>query len=59
MYKNGEITNELVVTVLKNINNDMKNMLSPIEKDAINKAIKNTLLIERVYEFLNVKGDII
>lgn len=59
MYKNGEITNELVVTVLKNINHDMKNMLSPIEKDAINKAIKNTLLIERVYEFLNVKGDII
>lgn len=57
-YEDGEITNICTMIALKTIKREYRNNLSEIEKDAIDKAIKNTISIENVYNFINSKNDI-
>lgn len=57
-YNDGELDNICTIIALKNIKREMKNMLSNVEKDALDKAIKNTISIENVYNFINLKNSI-
>lgn len=52
-YENGEITNLCTIIALKNIRREMKTMLSNIEKDALNKAIDNTITVEKLKIFID------
>ena len=52
-YENGEITNLCVIIALKGIRREMKTMLSNIEKDAIDKAINNTITVEKLKAFID------
>ena len=52
-YEEGEITNLCTIIALKNIKREMKTMLSGIEKDALDKAVDNTIKIEKLNAFVN------
>ena len=52
-YENGEITNLCTIIALKGIKREMKTMLSNIEKDAIEKAVDNTIRIEKLKTFVD------
>lgn len=52
-YENGEITNLCTIIALKNIRREMRTMLSNIEKDAIDKAVDNTITVEKLKAFIN------
>lgn len=52
-YENGEITNLCAIIALKNIRREMRTMLSNIEKDAIDKAVDNTITVEKLKAFIN------
>lgn len=55
-YENGEITNLCTIIALKNIKREMNTILSNIEKDAIDKAVDNTITVEKLKAFIdNVK----
>lgn len=54
-YKDGELTNLCTIIALKNIKREMTTMLSNMEKDAIDKAIKNTVTVENLYDFIELK----
>lgn len=56
MYKNGEITNESVIIALKNMKREIPNLLSNLEKDAIDKAIDNTIKLEKLNNFIDNQG---
>jgi len=58
-YKDGKITNEYSKAVLETMLIMMKNILSETEKDAIDDAIKNTILIEKLNNYnINDKNNI-
>lgn len=57
-YKDGKITNEYSKSVLETMLIMMKNILSETEKDAIEDAIKNTILIEKLNNYINDKNNI-
>ena len=57
-YKDGKITNEYSKVVLETMLIMMKNILSETEKDAIEDAIKNTILIEKLNKYINDKNNI-
>lgn len=52
-YENGEITNLCTIIALKSIGREMKTMLSNIEKDAIDKAVDNTITVEKLKAFID------
>ena len=52
-YENGEITNLCTIIALKSIRREMKTMLSNIEKDAIDKAVDNTIIVEKLKAFID------
>lgn len=52
-YENGEITNLCTIIALKNVKREMQTMLSNIEKDAINKAVDNTITVEKLKAFID------
>ena len=52
LYKKGEISNVGAIVALKNILREMKNMLSEVEKDSIEKGIKALISIEKLYAFI-------
>ena len=52
-YENGEITNLCTIIALKNIKREMKTMLSDIEKDALDKAVDNTIIVEKLKAFID------
>ena len=54
-YKNGELTNLCTIIVLKNIKREMTTMLSNMEKDAIDKAVKNTIKVQNLYDYIELK----
>ena len=51
-YEKGELTNICTVIALKNIQREIPHLLSKMEKDAINKAIKNTISLENLYNWM-------
>ena len=51
-YENGEITNLCTIIALKNVKREMQTMLTPIEIDALNKAIDNIIKIEKINAFI-------
>ena len=53
IYENGKLSNVCTLIVLKNIKHDLDSMLSPMERDAIDKAIENTLTMEKLYIYMN------
>lgn len=55
-YKDRELTNLYTIIALKNIKREMSTMLSNMEKDAIDKAIKNTIKVENLYSFIELKN---
>ena len=52
-YENGEITNLCTIIALKNVKREMQTMLTPIEIDALNKAVDNTITVEKLKAFIN------
>lgn len=52
-YENGEITNLCTIIALKGIRREMKTMLSNIEKDALDKAVDNTITVEKLKAFID------
>ena len=52
-YENGEITNLCTIIALKSIRREMKTMLSDIEKDALDKAVDNTITVEKLKAFID------
>ena len=52
-YENGEITNLCAIIALKGIKREMNGMLSDVEKDALDKAIDNTITAEKLNAFIN------
>ena len=52
-YEDGKITNLCAIIALKNIKRGMNTMLSGIEKDALDKAVDNTIKIEKLNAFVN------
>lgn len=53
-YKKGELTNICTVIALKNIQREIPHLLSKMENDAINKAIKNTISLENLYNWIEL-----
>lgn len=52
-YENGEITNLCTIIALKNVKREMQTMLTPIEIDALNKAVDNTITVEKLKAFID------
>lgn len=52
-YENGEITNLCAIIALKNIKREMQNMLTSVEIDALNKAVDNTITVEKLKAFID------
>ena len=52
-YENGEITNLCAIIALKNIKREMQNMLTSVEKDALDKAVDNTITVEKLKAFID------
>ena len=52
-YENGEITNLCAIIALKNIRREMQTMLTSIEIDALNKAVDNTITVEKLKAFID------
>lgn len=52
-YENGEITNLYTIIAIKNVKREMKTMLTPIEIDALNKAVNNTIIVEKLKAFID------
>lgn len=52
-YENGELNNIVTISVLENIKRELFYKLSNMEKDAIDKAIKNTLSVEKLKAFID------
>lgn len=52
-YENGEITNLCTIIALKNVKREMQTMLTSIEIDALNKAVDNTIIVEKLKAFIN------
>ena len=52
-YENGEIANLCVIIALKNIKRELNKILSPIEIDALNKAVDNTIIVEKLKAFID------
>lgn len=52
-YENGEITNLCTIIALKNIKREISTILSDIEKDAIDKAVDNTIRVEKLKAFID------
>ncbi len=52
-YENGEITNLCTIIALKNIEREFRTMLTPIEIDAIDKAVDNTTTVEKLKAFID------
>lgn len=52
-YENGEITNLCTIIALKNIEREFRTMLTPIEIDAIDKAVDNTITVEKLKAFID------
>lgn len=57
-YEEGKITNICTIVALDNIKRTMKNILSETEKDAIDNAIKNTISIEKLNNYINDENNI-
>lgn len=53
LYENGEINNIITIIALTNIKREMEHNLSNLEKDAIDKAIKNTISVEKLYSLID------
>lgn len=58
LYENGEINNITTIIALTNIKREMERNLSNLEKDAIDKAIKNTMSVEKLYTFIDCETKI-
>ena len=52
-YEHGEITNLCAIIALKNIKREMQTMLTPVEIDALNKAVDNTIIVEKLKAFID------
>ena len=52
-YQNGEITNLCTIIALKNVKREMQTMLTSIEIDALNKAVDNTITVEKLKAFID------
>ena len=52
-YENGEITNLCTIIALKNVKREMQTMLTPIEINALNKAVDNTITVEKLKAFID------
>ncbi len=52
-YENGEITNLCAIIALKNIKRELQNMLTSVEKDALDKAVDNTIIVEKLKAFID------
>lgn len=52
-YENGEITNLCTIIALKNVKREMRTMLTPVEIDALNKAVDNTITVEKLKAFID------
>lgn len=52
-YENGEITNLCTIIALKNVKRELNKILSPIEIDALNKAVDNTIIVEKLKAFID------
>ena len=52
-YENGEITNLCTIIALKNVKREMQTMLTSIEIDALNKAVDNTITVEKLKAFID------
>lgn len=52
-YENGEITNLCTIIALKNIKREMQNILTSVEKDALDKAVNNTITVEKLEAFID------
>ena len=52
-YKNGELNNPSTIIALENIKREIPHLLSQVENDAIDKAIKNTLSVEKLNAFID------
>lgn len=52
-YENGEITNLCTIIALKNVKREMQTMLTPIEIDALSKAVDNTITVEKLKAFID------
>lgn len=52
-YENGEITNLCTIIALKNVKREMQTMLTPVEIDALNKAVDNTITVEKLKAFID------
>lgn len=52
-YENGEITNLCAIIAIKNIKREMQTILTPVEKDALDKAVDNTITVEKLKAFID------
>lgn len=52
-YENGEITNLCTIIALKNVKCELNKILSSIEIDALNKAVDNTIIVEKLKAFID------
>lgn len=57
-YENGELNNICTIIALKNLKREIGHLITNMETDAIDKAIKNTLSVEKLNIFINCKGDV-
>ena len=58
-YENGELNNICTIIALKNLKREIGHLITNMETDAIDKAIKNTLSVEKLKAFIEYKGEII
>ena len=51
-YEDGKITNLCAIIAIKNIKRELKNQLSPLEKDALDKGVESIISMEKLYNFI-------
>ena len=56
-YEDGELNNICTIIALKNLKREIGHLITNMETDAIDKAIKNTISLEKLNIFINCKGD--
>lgn len=57
-YEKGELTNICTIIALKNLKREIGHLITNMETDAIDKAIKNTISMEKLNNYINNENSI-